>query len=167
MGAILKREDAIRKVTDLINEVRVCMFTTIDDHGHVISRPMATVDVDKEGNVWFFSNEYSGKVTQISENNELNLIYSHPGHNTYLNIFGIGSIIIDREKMKQLWTPAIEAWFPEGIDDLRLCLLKVDTKQAWFWDNSSSKMVIFFNMLTSIITGKKYQEGEHGELDIE
>jgi general stress protein 26 len=166
MQATMKREDAIKKVSELINEVGICMFTTIDDHGQVISRPMATVDVDKDGNAWFFTNEFSGKVTQISENNELNLIYAHPGNNTYMNIFGIGTIVVDREKMKQLWTPAVKAWFPDGIDDPRLCLLKVDTKQAWFWDNSSSKMVVFFNMLTAIVTGKKYEEGESGELDI-
>lgn len=167
MGVIMKRDDAIKKVTELINEVGVCMFTTIDEHNQVISRPMATADVDKDGNVWFFSNEYSGKVTQISENNELNLIYAHPGHNTYLNIFGIGSIVVDKKKMEELWTPAVKAWFPDGIDDPRLCLLKVDTKQAWYWDNSSSKMIIFFNMLTAIIRGKQFEEGESGELDLE
>ena len=128
---------------------------------------MATVEVDKDGNAWFFSNEYSGKVGQISENNELNLIYAHPGKSTYLNIFGIGSIVIDREKMKQLWTPMVQSWFPDGIDDPHLCLLRVDTKQAWYWDNTSSKMVIFFNALTAVIRGKKYEEGEHGELNIE
>lgn len=167
MATTPTREEAIRKVSDLINDVKTCMFTTIDEHGQVYSRPMATVDVDKEGNAWFFTNEFSGKVTQISENNEVNLIYSNPGNNTYLNIFGIGTIVVDREKMKQLWTPAVKAWFPDGIDDPRLCLLKVDTKQAWYWDNSSSKMVVFFNMLTSIVTGKKYDEGEKGELNIE
>lgn len=167
MEAALKREEAIKKITDLINDVHVCMFTTIDEHGHVISRPMATIEVDKEGNAWFFTNEYSGKVTQISENNELNLVYAHPGKGIYLNIFGIGSLVIDKEKMKQLWSPAVKAWFPEGLDDPRLCLLKVDTKQAWYWDNSSSKMVIFFNMLTSIIRGKQYDEGESGSLDID
>ncbi|MBP1651789.1 MAG: pyridoxamine 5'-phosphate oxidase-related FMN-binding [Bacteroidetes bacterium] len=167
MGAIMKRDDAIKKVTEMINDVGVCMLTNIDEHGQVISRPMATADVDKEGNVWFFTNEYSGKITQISENNELNLIYAHPGHNTYLNIFGIGSIVIDKEKMKQLWTPVVKAWFPDGIDDPKLCLLRVDTKQAWYWDNSSSKMIIFFNMLTAIIRGKQFEDGDTGELNLD
>jgi general stress protein 26 len=75
--------------------------------------------------------------------------------------------VIDKEKMKQLWTPAVKAWFPDGIDDPHLCLLRVDTKQAWYWDNSTSKMIIFFNMLTAIIRGKQYEEGESGELNLD
>ena len=68
--------------------------------------------------------------------------------------------------MEELWTPVLKAWFPDGIDDPKLCLVKVITEDAYYWNNNASKMASFFNMLTAIEKGEKYEEGESGRLQL-
>jgi len=58
------------------------------------------------------------------------------------------------------------AWFPHGLDDPKLCLVKVMTQEADFWNNSSSKVVVGFNILKAMVTGNKYNEGEKGKLTL-
>jgi general stress protein 26 len=36
--------------------------------------------------------------------------------------------------MKDLWTPEIKHWFPNGLDDPDLTLLKVDIVEVEYWD---------------------------------
>ena len=162
----LEKEEALKKLISLIDEVKVCMFTTVHEDYSVNSRPMQSINADTEGNVWFFTNEYSGKVEDLSKDNTVYLIYSHPGKNTYLHVKGKCSIIDDKDKMKELWSPMVKAWFPKGLEDPALALLKVETSEASYWDSSSNKIIVFYNILKAIVKGKEADEGEFGKLKI-
>jgi len=158
--------EAIAKFKELVDEVSICMFTTLDDEANLSSRPMITSSVDEEGNVWFFTNEFSEKISELSKDNLVHLIYSHPVKNIYVDVKGTCSVLIDKMKMKELWSSKLETWFPEGIEDPRLCLVKVSTETAHFWNHSSSKMGLLFQMIRSITKGDKYRENERGKLDL-
>lgn len=153
-------------IQTLIKDVQVCMFTTVDESGKVSSRPMATAHVDDENNIWFFTNEFSEKIHEVSKDNAVNLIYAHPGKNTYIDVAGVCKIMIDRSVMKKHWNPMLKAWFPGGLDDPKLCMLKVVTKEAHYWNSSANKMVVFAGMFKAIVTGKKYEEGEIGKVKL-
>ncbi len=153
-------------IKTLVKEVEICMFTTVDERGKVSSRPMATIHVDEDNNIWFFTNEFSEKIQEVSKDNAVNLIYSHPGKNTYINISGTCKIVVDRNAMKEFWNPMMKAWFPAGLDDPKLCLLKVMTSEAHYWNSSANKMVVFANMFKAIVKGEKYEEGETGSVKL-
>ncbi len=157
---------AIEKLRDLVKKVPVCMFTTVDNEGEVTSRPMTTIDVDNEGNFWFFTNEFGEKLLNESYDNGAYLIYSHPGVNTYVNIKGISNVIIDKNKIEALWKPMLKAWFPLGTNDPKLCLIKVITEEAKFWNSTSNKMVVLYNIVKAIASKEKYEEGEVGTLKL-
>ena len=163
-----KEEDttSIEKLKDLVKKVPVCMLTTVDNHGEVTSRPMTTIDVDRDGNFWFFTNEFGEKILDESYDNNVYLIYSHPGINTYVNIKGSTNVIVDKVKIQELWKPILKAWFPQGIDDPKLCLIKVITEEAKFWNSTSNKMAILFNIAKAIAKKEKYEEGEAGTLKL-
>lgn len=163
----IKREgntDSVEKLKDLIKNVSVCMFTTVDNGGEITSRPMTTINVDEAGNLWFFTNEFGEKILDESYDNNVHLIYSHPGNNTYVDIKGVTNIIVDRNKIEELWKPMLKAWFPLGIDDPKLCLIKIITEEAKFWNSTSNKMAILFKMAKAIAKKEKYSEGEVGTL---
>ena len=166
MQNIVHQQEDVKKFKELIEYVDVCMFTTLDDNYKLHSRPMSTAQVDEEGNAWFFTNEFSEKINEISRDNMVNLIYSDPAKNIYVNVKGACTMIIDRKKMEELWSPVLKAWFPEGLDDPKLCLVKVITEDAYFWNNKSSKMTAYFNMLVAIEKGEKYEDGESGKLQL-
>ena len=127
---------------------------------------MYTSSIDEEGNLWFFTNEFSEKISDLSKDNLVHLIYSHPVKNIYVDVKGSCSVIIDKTKMQELWSSKLQSWFPEGLDDARLCLVKVTTETAFFWNHSSSKMGLLFHMIRSITKGDKYKENERGKLDL-
>lgn len=162
----LQDQEAIEKFRDLVKDVTVCMFTTVDESHDITSRPMFTSHVDEEGNVWFFTNEFSEKINEVSKDNLVHLIYSHPVKNIYVDVKGTCSVIIDKKKMEELWDPTLKNWFPAGLEDPKICLVKVATETAHFWNNSTSKMGLFFQMVRSIAKGDQYKENEKGKLDL-
>jgi len=160
----LHDRDAIVKFRELAEDVNICMFTTIDEEGQVSSRPMFTSSIDEEGNVWFFTNEFSGTINEVSKDNLVHLIYSHPGKNIYLDVKGTCSLVIDHKKMEELWKPELKKWFTDGLEDGKICLVKVSTESAHYWNHSTSKMGLLFQMIKSITKGDRYKESEKGEL---
>ncbi len=162
----LENEEAVKKLAKLVDEVKVCMFATVAQDYSLYSRPMQTIDVDDQGNLWFFTNEYSGKVDDVSKDDTVYLMYAHPGQNTYVHVKGTCTVINDKEKMKELWSPMVKAWFPKGLEDPALALLKVDTSEASYWDGSSSKFVVFYNIVKAIASGEKPTDGEFGKLEV-
>lgn len=162
----LQDAEAVEKFRELAEQVNICMFTTLDNEHNVMSRPMWTADVDQDGNAWFFTNEFSEKIQEVSKDNLVNLIYAHPGKNIYVNVKGTCSVIIDRKKMEELWKPSMKNWFPEGLNDAKICLVKVTTEKAYYWNTNSSKMSLFFQMIKAIAKGEKFKEEETGKLDL-
>lgn len=162
----LEKKEALNKLTELVEEVKICMFATIAEDYTLHSRPMQTIKVDEQGNLWFFTNEYSGKVDDVSKDTTVYLIYSHPGKNTYVHVKGKCEIVNDKEKIKELWSPVVKAWFPQGLEDPALALLKVDATEASYWDGSSSKFVVFYNIVKAIAKGETPDEGEFGKLNV-
>lgn len=160
------KTESLKYLQDKINEVRTAMLTTYNPEKGFSSRPMGTAEVDAEGNVWFFTNEFSAKVSEISVENTVSLTYSDTKNHTYLSIMGEAEIVEDKNKMKELWNPFIKAFFPEGLDDPKLALIKISPTDAEYWDSSSSSMVVLFNMLKAAVTGKRYDEGNHGKIDL-
>ncbi len=160
----MENEKNISVLKDKIEEVRICMMTTLDAQGHFSSRPMGTVKVEDDGSIWFFTNEYSLKSKEISRDNEVSLGYSSPSNNTYLYVNGKAELVYDQARKEAYFVPPVKVWFPDGVEDPNLTLIKVTPTFAEYWDSSSSKMIVAFNMLKAIVTGEKGGVGEHGEM---
>lgn len=68
--------------------------------------------------------------------------------------------------MKELWKPFLKAWFPKGLDDPDLALLKVTVTEAEYWDTSSSPVVHAVGLAKALVKGETYQPGEHEKIDL-
>jgi general stress protein 26 len=75
-------------------------------------------------------------------------------------------VVLDRKKIEELWNPLLKAWFPEGKDDPKLCLIQVVTEEANYWNSNSGTMGVYFKMLRAIANREKYQEGDVGKLKL-
>ena len=81
-----------------------------------------------------------------------------------MSISGIATAVADQEKMKQLFSPLTKAWFPRGLEDPTLILIKVTIHQAEYWDGTSNKLVQAFKVGKALVTGERYESGEHEKL---
>jgi general stress protein 26 len=164
------REEGIKKLNELIKEVKVAMLTTID-WGVLRSRPMQTQDFDFDGDLWFFTSSETHKTEEIEKDRRVNVSYAAPDSNTYVSVSGTAEILKDRAKIEELWTPIHKAWFPEGPDDPNLVLLKVTVDQAEYWDSPSSTIVQVAGFVKALVTGESadHQDGDtgtHGKVNL-
>lgn len=159
------REEAVAKLAELIQDIRIAMLTTVGSDGRLHSRPMATQDAAFTGEVVFLTSEASGKVDDIREDQEVNLSYSDAKH-TYVTMCGQASISNDRAFIGALWSPMYKAWFPEGPADPSIRILRVRIEQAEYWSSSSNALVRNAQVLTRAITGGKTPVGEHARVDL-
>ena len=161
----MKNEKNIALLKEMTENVRICMFTTVSLKDELSARPMATVKVEDDGSIWFFSNEYDLKSKEISKENEVMLAYSDPAKNTYITVNGKAKLINDQVRKEAYFSPAVKAWFPDGLEDPRLILICVEPEAAEYWEGTSSKVVVAFNMLKAIVTGDEYDAGKHDKIN--
>lgn len=160
----LNSKDAVTKLQSLVNDTGTCMFFTNIQTGIHNTRPMVTIEVDMNGNLWFFTNLQSAKVKDIEKDSHVHLVFANPSKDSYLDLRGRASIEQDRKSIEDKWNPIVKAWFPEGKNDPHLCLVKVKTDEAHYWDKETTKMVEILKIVTSLVTGKQVEEGIHGDL---
>lgn len=163
----LRNKDAIVKLRELTESIDICMFcTNLKNNDGASCRPMSTQKVCDEGDIWFFSNTDSDKNMEVEWNKRVQLFYSHPGKDSYLIVNGEAEIIFDRDKIEELWSPVLKAWFEGGIDDPNISIIKVTPTTAYYWDNNGNKMINFFKRLASAATGKNLIKGNEGNLSL-
>jgi general stress protein 26 len=154
--------EQLTKVRKLVDEIGIAMMTTVDEQGNLVSRPMAALQADEDGTIWFFTNRTSPKVDQIDNNeHRVNLAFASVGDSDYVSISGKAQELDDRAKIDELWNPQAKAWFPKGKDDPELVLLKVHTDMAEYWSANDSKMVRFFQQAAAVVTGNPPKMGEN------
>jgi len=141
------------------------MLTTIDS-GHLRSRPMSTQQAEFDGDIWFFTSDNTHKVDELRKDDRVCAAYSKPGSDTYVSISGRAEVVKDRAKIEELWNPVLKAWFPEGLDDPHLCLLKVSAEQAEYWDSPSGKLVQLLGFVKALATGQEADWGENRKVDL-
>ena len=152
-----------RDIREMVKDIEFAMLCTSDKEGRIHSRPMRTLGMDRDGDIWFLTSKDSEKMDEIKANSNVCVSYASPGDNTYVCIMGKAEEVDDQRKIDETWTPIAKAWFPKGKDDPNLTLLKVVPHEAEYWDSDSSKIVVGIKMLSTIVTGKKYEnEGAYG-----
>lgn len=160
-----KQEEELEKLKSIIKDVEVAMLTT-NDGGVLRSRPMQTQQAEFDGDLWFFTSSNTHKAEEIEKDNRVNVSYAAPADNSYVSISGTAEIVTDKAKMEELWSPILKAWFPKGLDEPDIILLKVNANQAEYWDSASSSLVQAFGLLKSLVTGERADGGEHAQISL-
>ena len=161
------RDETIKKLRELIKDIKFAMLTTAGDDGSLRSRPMATQQTEFDGDLWFFTNASAPKVDEIRHDQHVNVSFSSPEDHRYVSVSGKAQIVRDRKKAEELWNPFYKAWFPEGLDDPDLALLKVPVEKAEYWDSPSSPVVHLIGFVKAVATGTRYQPGDNEKINLE
>ncbi|BAZ80748.1 MAG: pyridoxamine 5'-phosphate oxidase family protein [Sphaerospermopsis kisseleviana] len=128
-----------QQLRTLIKDIDNAMLTTVDDDGSLHSRPMSIFsDIDADGKLWFFTFADSHKVLEIQRRQQVNVSFSSPDQQRYISISGTAELVKDRNKLQEKWKPELQTWFPQGIDEPNIALLKVNINKADYWESSSS-----------------------------
>jgi general stress protein 26 len=160
----MNREEGIKKLGDLIKGIKYAMLTTQGITGELYSRPMFTQDNDFDGTLWFFTHDPSPKSADVAAHQYVNVSYNS-GHR-YVSVSGTAQIVHDRVREKFLWKPLYRTWFPEGLDDPHLALIRVDVQTAEYWDTPTSPVIQILGLAKWGLTGQPPTHGENGTLNL-
>jgi general stress protein 26 len=151
----------VAALKEKIDNQRFAMFTTTNADGHLLSHPMTKQQIDDEGGLWFYTSTHADLWDNIGAMPEVNISFSQPDDSLYVSISGTAQRVVDRAKIKELWNPMVQAWFPAGPDDPHVVLVRVAPHGA------DSKMVRFFAMAKAAVTGSTPDmDNQHGKIDL-
>ncbi|MFN6943803.1 MAG: pyridoxamine 5'-phosphate oxidase family protein [Cytophagaceae bacterium] len=157
--------DKFEKLKDLVKDIKIAMLTTVDTDGSLRSRPMSVSEIDNGGCLWFFTPANAPKAEEIEHDGHVNVSFMEKGTENYVSISGQASTIKDRNKIDELWSPILKAWFPEGKKDPNIALIRVEIEKAEYWDSPSGKLKQVFGMARAVVTGHRYDDGDNEKLN--
>ena len=128
-----RKDDSLDKLGKLIEGNDIAMLTTRIGDGRLISRPLRMQELDGDGALWFITDRNSHKAEEIRLQPQVNASFASADHNTYVSIAGRASVIFDKARLLDLWKPAMMVFYPKGVDDPDLCLLRVQAESAEYW----------------------------------
>jgi general stress protein 26 len=142
----------LTKLGEIILDIRVALFTTVDRDGGLHTRPIQTMKLEDERTLWFFTDWSSPKVDELHRDARVSLGYADPAKNTYAAVIGSSRLIRDSQKAKELWSIEQRAYYPKGPDDERLALLRVVIEHAEYWI-APGRVSYILAAVTAVATG--------------
>ena len=158
------QQSDIKKLAELMKGIKFAMLTTIEEDGSLHSRPMAAQQVEFDGDLWFFTRVSSPKVWESQQHRKVNVAFADPEKSKFISASGTATLIRDREKMKELWTPVLKIFFPDGIEDPDLGLLKVTVETGEYWDSAPTFVGRAFNLASAYFTKDPSKLGDHAKV---
>lgn len=167
MGTVSDRSENIRKLAQMIKDIRIAMLTTVEPDGRLRARPMAAQEVAFDGTLWFFTKVTAPKVDEIQHNQRVSISFAAPDQGRYVSITGTAELVRDADRLRALWSPTFRAWFPDGPEDPYLALLKVEVELAEYWDGRSGAVTRLAGLVLSLAAGHPVDLGDHGKLNLQ
>ena len=156
--------DQMAKLIELTRDINITMFTTIDEDGHFVSRPMAQQLVDPDGDIWLFAERDSRVVEQLTANPHVGMTLS--SSDTWISIDGSAEMVEDQAKKEELWNSWVEAWLPDGKTDPSVVLIKVDPHTAEYWDTPGGRVASLISFVKAKVTGAPYDGADQGRVEL-
>ncbi|MEO0408652.1 MAG: pyridoxamine 5'-phosphate oxidase family protein [Cyanobacteria bacterium P01_A01_bin.135] len=157
----------IAKLRSLIKDIGVAMLSTTADDGSLHSRPMSTGGhIDDDFTFWFFTYADSLKVEEIGQDRQVNVSFACPDKQEYVSVSGVAHLVTDRSTIESKWSDDQQAWFPQGIDQPGLALLKVVPHTAEYWDAPPQTIAQTIAMVKAVTTGERAEVGEHETVNL-
>lgn len=151
---------------DKLKQFRFGMLTAFDDDlGILRSRPLTQQEVAADGSLWFFISDASATFHEAEDEREVNISYADEDKQLYVSVSGRAVAVRDPAKARELWKPIYKSFFPQGLDDPHMVLLKVEVSDAEYWDSPGGTVTQLYRMAKALVTGQPpYREGEHRKM---
>jgi general stress protein 26 len=159
---VLTGDDALAKLRELLEDFPIAFMVTIAN-GEITARPIGIVGDEKfDGTLWFITDKRSRKVAAIEAGATTTLLFQNDKNGNYLQMTGRASVVDDRAKLEQLYTTLQRTWFPKGVDDPDITLVRFDADGGNYWDSHDSYVRLAIAFAKSIVTGEPGKSGNAG-----
>ncbi len=156
-------DEATAKVAGLVKGIRVAMLTSIDPQGRLVSRPMATQDVEFDGDVWFIAERSAEHTLNLRSRPQVNVAYA--SSSSWVSLAGTAEVVDDPARLEEYWNTFTDAWMEGGPENPENVLIRVEADSAEYWDSPGSKVTQVLNLIKAKTTGKRF-EGDNETVDL-
>jgi general stress protein 26 len=80
---------------------------------------------------------------------------------------GVAELVRDRKRLELMWQPDLKAWFPKGLEEPGIALLKVNVNKAEYWDAPAGWVAKTISLAKSMATGKRANPADNVKLDLQ
>ncbi|MGY3266243.1 general stress protein 26 [Lysobacter sp. HA35] len=162
-----RKPTSAEQLATLIEGIDIAMFTTVGPDGWLVSRPLSTQQASFDGErLWFFTEADSPKIGEIRRKKKVNVAYASKDSNVYVSVAGEARINRNRSKIESLWSDAMKAFFPKGVNDPNLVLLEVEVRSAEYWTGPRTGIGKLLAFVAARVTKKEELMGENRILDL-
>lgn len=154
----MANEEDLKLITDIITSTRFATVTTRSANGSLYSRPLAVLQKDFDGTVWFFTQDPSPKTEDVRHDAHVNVAYVD-GAST-VSLAGTATIDRDQARIDEFWNPWAEAWFDGGRDDPSVALLAVTVDSAEYWNIDKPAVLRALEVAKALVTKTPPDVGE-------
>ncbi len=166
MDQTTSHAEGAKKVAERIKGIRFAMITTTGADGTLRSRPMTTQEQEFDGDLWFFTAKDAPIAQDVRYNAQVNAAYAHPQKDDWVSVSGEASLVDDDAKKRELWNDGLKAWFPDGLEDPELVLLRIRATGAEYWDGAG-RITTLLGMARAAVTGKPATNmGDKGKVEL-
>lgn len=151
------------KLWSMMKGIGTAMLTT-EDGERLRARPMVASQKDFDGTLWFYTREHSGKVQEVYNDRNVGVTYADSGKQDYVSFTGTATLVKDKVLIEAHWAEMLRTWFPKGIDDPEIALLKVTVTGAEYWDAPNRTMLHAYGYVKAVLTGTPPQGGENKKI---
>jgi general stress protein 26 len=132
-----------RGYSALLAEFKTALLVTRGVDGHLHGRPMAMRQQVRGEEIWFATSSRSKKCEDLAGDPRCLLTFTGTDGST-LSVSGRGEIIRDRKLALELWDRSWARWFPEGLAQKDLALLRVIPEHVERHDGATGKCEVLF-----------------------
>jgi general stress protein 26 len=90
------------------------------------------------------------------------LLFQNDKEGAYLHLPGRAAVVENRARLEELYTTLQRTWFPKGVDDPDITLVKFDVDEGNYWDSHDSYVRLALAFAKSVVTGEPGKSGNAG-----
>ncbi|MDC0737840.1 pyridoxamine 5'-phosphate oxidase family protein [Cognatishimia sp. SS12] len=139
--------DAAKQLWKRLEDTRTGMLSVDDDS--MLPQPM-THFIDPEGEViWFITSQDTELVEALKAGADATYCYQSQKGDYHASIRGPLVLHKSEEKLDELWSVPLAAWFEQGRDDPKVTLLQFTPRKAAIWASDGNPVLVGLKMINA------------------
>ena len=116
----------------VIEKFSTAMLITRTQESQIRARPMSIAEVRDNADVWFVTCNDDGKAEEVRA--DPNVCVAMTDGSRHISLSGKAELDDDRERLREMWNPKMQVFFPDGPEADNVVLIKVKADRGEYWD---------------------------------
>lgn len=151
--------DARGQLFDQLDDVRAGMLGVEGSGQHM--QPMTHYFDRDTGELWFITSTDTDLVRAVGQGSTAHFCVQSTSQDYYACLSGPIHQSQDEVKLDEIWTAVAAAFFEDGREDVKICLLHMPLREAAIWSSPGNPLMFGFEVLRANMGDGTADAGTH------